>query len=202
MCGNVRAGAGSSPAGAKESRLARERGGAGLWSEGPMIRIRSSCPSTLLLSAGKGAWSISTPSIAKLEKGQGMEENDPDPILSFQAFGTGEGLCVCAMCVHVSLCVCLLSRAVCPCAPVPQLSTPGCLSPMGLLSSGNKAGFLVSKDGERHPGCIGMGFGVVGREGVPSPKKREGVPEEKSPFCAKSLSAIWWPCVQHDYLLA
>lgn len=33
-------------------------------------------------------------------------------------------------------------------------------------------------------------------------QQEEGGPGERSPFCAKSLSAIWGPCVQHDCLLA
>lgn len=55
----------------------------------------------------------------------------------------------------------------------------------GPLSSGEKAVFQVSKDGERCPGGPGEGFGVLAREGVPG---------EKSPFCAKSLSAIGAMC--------
>lgn len=35
------------------------------------------------------------------------------PNLSSQAFGTGEGLCVCAMCVHVGLCVCVCFPGLC-----------------------------------------------------------------------------------------
>lgn len=33
-------------------------------------------------------------------------------------------------------------------------------------------------------------------------QQEEGGPGERSPFCAKSLSAIWGPCVQHDCLPA
>lgn len=35
------------------------------------------------------------------------------PDLSSQAFGTGEGLCVCAVCVHVCLYVCVCLPGLC-----------------------------------------------------------------------------------------
>lgn len=157
----------------------------------PTVRVRSFCPSALLLSAGKGAHSISTPSVAKLEKGQGMKEDDPDPNLSSQAPGTGEDLCVCVMCMHVGLrvrvCFPGLCVSLCTCSPAPH---PGLPLSCGPLSSGNKAGFPVPRDGERCPGCTGVGWGCG--------SKRRGRPGERSPFCAKSLSAIWGPHVQHD----
>lgn len=92
-------------------------------------------------------------------------------------------MCLCSVCMSVFVCVSVVQDCVL-CAPVPQLSTRLPLS-CGPLSSGEKAVFQVSKDGERCPGGPGEGFGVLAREGVPG---------EMSPFCAKSLSAIGAMC--------
>lgn len=90
-------------------------------------------------------------------------------------------MCLCRVCACRSLCACLSSRTVS--FVLPFLSSPPRLPlSCGPLSSGKKAVCRVSKDGERYPGCTGVGFDVLAREGVPG---------EKSLFCAKSLSAIW-----------
>lgn len=108
-----------------------------------MGRIRSLCPSVLLLSAGKGAHSISTPSVAKLEKGQGMEEDNPDPkpVLP-NLWHWGGPVCLCNVRACWSSFACLFQGYVCPCAPAPQLSTLGCLSPVVLCLLGIRQDFV------------------------------------------------------------
>lgn len=166
MCGDVRAGPGKSPAGAKESRLAREGGGAGLWSEGPTVRTRSPCPCALLLSAGKGGWSFSTTSIAKLKRARAWRKMTLIPNYPPKPLALGGPVCLCNVCACRSLCACLLSRTVS--FVLLFLSSPPRLPlSCGPLSSGEKAVFQVSKDGERCPGCTGVGFGVLAREGGP-----------------------------------
>lgn len=149
----------------------RESAGPGVgWGQtdprAPTVRTRALCPRALLLSAGEGAYSISTPSVAKLEKGQGMKEDIPDPNLSSQALGPGEGLCVCVMCMRVCLCVRVCFPELCvsvgSCCSALHPGLPlSCAPP----SSGNKAGFTVPRDGDRYPGCTGVRWGMVAGEG-------------------------------------
>lgn len=140
MCADVRSGAGSSPAGAKEQAGQGEG-----WDEtglrAPTVRMVT-LPQCSLVGCWQGAWSIPTPSIAKLVKGQGMEEDDPDPrpvLPSLWYWGGPVRLC--SMCACLSLCMCLFAGAVCPRAPGLQLSVPGCLSPVGLCLRGIRQGF-------------------------------------------------------------
>lgn len=96
-----------------------------------------------------------------------MEEDDPGPNLSSQVFGTGEGLCVCVMCVHVGfgVCICFPGLCVSLCSSsAPYLGLPLSCGP---LSSGNKAEFRISRDGERCLGCTGVAWGMVVRGGGP-----------------------------------
>lgn len=63
--------------------------------------------------------------------------------LSSQASGTGDGLCVCVMCMHVGLCVCvcLFSRVLCVLVLLLLSSPLGCFSPVGLCLLGIRQGF-------------------------------------------------------------
>lgn len=82
---------------------------------------------------------------------------------SSQVFGPGEGLCVCVMCVHVGLCVCICFPGLCVSLCSSSALYPGLPRSCGALSSGNKAAFLISRDGERCLGCTGVARGVVAR---------------------------------------
>lgn len=99
-------------------------------------------------------------------------------------------MCLCNVHACWSLCAFLFSRAVCVLCSCSSAPHPGLPLSCGPLSSGNKAGFPVPRDGERCPGCTEVGWGCG--------SKRRGRPGERSPFCAKSLSAIWGPRMQHD----
>lgn len=112
-------------------------------------RIRSLCPSVLLLSAGKGAHSISTSSVAKLEKGQGIEEDDPDPkpVLP-NLWHWGGPVCLCNVRACWSSFACLFQGYVCPCAPTPQPSTLGCLSLVVLFLLGIRQDFVSRMEGD------------------------------------------------------
>lgn len=192
MCGDVRAEPGNSPAGAKESRLAGEGGGAGLWSEGPAVRTRSPCPCALSLPAGKGGWSVSTTSIAKLGKGRGVEEDDLDPKLSSQAFGTGRAcVSVPCVCVSVFVCVSVVQDRVLR-APVPQLSTQAAslLRASVFWGKGGVPGFKGWRETPR-----------LHRSGIWCPGKRRGPWGEESFLCQIPKCHLG-PRVQHNHLPA
>lgn len=59
--------------------------------------------------------------------------------------------------------VCVSQACVCPRAPAPQLSTLGCLSPLGLCLLGIRQGFPFQRMG-KCLGCTGVGWGTVARE--------------------------------------
>lgn len=80
----------------------------------------------------------------QIEKGQGMEKDDPDPkpaLPSLWRWGGPVCLCNC-VCMLVFVCISVFQVFVSPCTPAPQLSTPGCISPVGLCLLGIKQGFL------------------------------------------------------------
>lgn len=87
--------------------------------------------------------------------------------LSSQVSGPGEGLCVCVMRVHVGLCVCICFPGLCVSLCSSSALHLGLPLSCGPLSSGNKAGFLISRDEERCLRCTGVAWGVVARGRCP-----------------------------------
>lgn len=145
--------------------------------------------SCCLLARG-GGWSFSTTSIANLEKGQGMEEDDLDPKLSSQAFGTGRA-CVSVQCVCMSVFVCMSVVQDCVLrAPVPQLSTQAASLLWVFWEKGGVSGFKGWREMPR-----------LHRSGIWCPGKRRGPWGEESFLCQIPKCHLG-PCVQHNYLPA
>lgn len=97
---------GCSPAGAKESRPARDGGGARLRRSGSG---RSAPAHSCCLL--QGTQSVST-FCCQIEQGQGLEEDDPDPrpVLPDLALGRA---CVSVYCVCTVVCVCVCFPGLC-----------------------------------------------------------------------------------------
>lgn len=166
MCGDIRrSGVESSPAGAKESRPAREWGGARLLISGPHWgHDQVTLPLCSLAVCWQGGTEHLYPKICcQIEKGQGTEEDDPDlkPVLP-SLWPWGGPVCLCDVCARQPLCVYLFPRSVCVLCSSLALHPRLPLS-CGPLSSGHKAGFLISRDRERCLGCTGVARGVVAR---------------------------------------
>lgn len=82
---------------------------------------------------------------------------------------------------------------MCPCTPAHQLPTRGCLSSGGLCLLLLRQGFLF-QGMERNA--------QAAQEWDEVWEQNEEWSGERSPCCAKSLSAVWGPYVQYDCLPA
>lgn len=194
MCGDVRGGPGNSPAGAKESRPAREGAGpdSGLRAQrsgpGHPAPARSCC----LLARGGRAGASPPLQLPSLGKGQGMEEDDLDPKLSSQAFGTGRArVSVQCVCMSVSVCVSVVRDYVLR-APVPQLPTQAAsfLGASVFWEKGGVSGFKGWRETPR-----------LHRSGIWCPGKRRG-PWGGESFLCQIPKCHSGPCVQHNHLPA
>ena len=99
------------------------------------------------------------PFCCQIEKGQGLEEDDldPKPILP-DLWHWGGPVCLCnCVCTVVRVCVFQVYVSLRSCSSTLH---PGLPLSCGPLSSGNKAGCLISRDGDRCPVCTGVGWGV------------------------------------------
>lgn len=138
----------------------------------------------------RGGWSISTTSIAKLGKGQGMEEDDLDPKLPSQAFGTGRA-CVSVPCVCMSAFVCVSVVQDCVLrAPVPQLSAQAASLPRACLLGKRRCVRFHRRERPR-----------LHRSGIWCPGKRRGPWGEESFLCQIPKCHLG-PCVRHHHLPA
>lgn len=177
MCGDVRAGAGNSPAGAKESRLARE--GVGPDSDQRARQSGSGHPALCSLAVcwqgggGGGGLELLTPSVAKLERARACRKMTLIPNYPPKPSALGGPVCLCSVCACRSLCACLLSRTVLR-APVPQLSTQAAslLWASVFWEKGGVSGFKGRREMPRWP-----------RRGIWCPGKRRGPWGEESLLC-------------------
>lgn len=111
------------------------------------------------------------PFCCQIEKGQGMEKGDPDPKTVLPSlWHWGGPVRLCSVCACQPFCVCMfpglcmyLFPGLCVSLCFSSVLHPGLPLSCGPLSSGNKAGFLISRDGERHLGCTAVEWSVAAR---------------------------------------